>query len=259
MLSLISPAKKLLAISKPFPGSMTQPKFLTQAETLIKIMQTKSLSEIAHLMDLSHNLAKLNFDRYQSFYFQKIPLDASYPALFLFQGDVYQGLQAKTWNQENIDYAQNHLAILSGLYGLLKPMDSIQSYRLEMGVRLENPQGLNLYNFWSELITRNLNEQLALHKNPILINLASTEYFKVVQEKKLKYPIMTINFYEQKNNELKMIGIYAKKARGLMARYITQHRIDELEQLKNFNEQGYRFNEHSSSEAHLDFVREHTK
>ena len=259
MLSLISPAKKLLTNLKPFSGSVTEPVFLKEAETLIKLMQTKSLAEIAGLMDLSSELTQLNFDRYQNFYFQNAPLDVSYPALLLFQGDVYQGLQAKTWSQEHIDFSTSHLAILSGLYGLLRPLDSIQAYRLEMGVKLRNPQGNNLYDFWSERITHNLNKELALHKNPILINLASTEYFKVIQQKILRHPIVTINFYEQKNNEVKMIGIYAKKARGLMARYIVQQRIDDLEQLKNFNEQGYRFNELSSSEVHLDFVRGHSK
>ena len=259
MLSLISPAKKLLAISKPFTGSMTEPVFITRTECLIRIMQTKSLSEIAHLMDLSSDLAKLNFDRYQHFYLHNPPQDVSYPALLLFQGDVYQGLQAKTWDQKDIDFAEHHLAILSGLYGLLKPMDGIQAYRLEMGVRLKNPEGEQLYNFWGELITQYLNKELDSHNNPVLVNLASTEYFKVVQQKQFKHPIVTINFYEQKNNEVKMIGVYAKKARGLMGRYIIKHRIDSLEQLKEFNEQGYCFNETSSSSTNLDFVREHSK
>lgn len=259
MLSLISPAKKLLNNFVAFPGTMTAPVFGKEAETLIKLMQTKSLVEIADLMDLSPDLAQLNFDRYQKFYFKNLPLNAAYPALLLFQGDVYQGLQARSLSPEDLAYAQSHLAVLSGLYGLLRPMDSIQPYRLEMGVKLENPHGANLYEFWGELLTDYLNKQLALHEHPILINLASTEYFKVVQQKKLTYPILTINFYEQKNNEVKMIGIYAKKARGLMARYIIQNRIENVDQLKNFNEQGYRFNEQSSSDSHLDFIREHSK
>lgn len=259
MLSLISPAKKLLTNFKSFPGTTTSPEFLDEAESLIKLMQTKSLADIAGLMDLSPALAQLNFDRYQNFYFKQSPLDASYPALLLFQGDVYQGLQAKTLSSDDFTYAEEHLAILSGLYGLLRPMDSIQPYRLEMGVKLQNSKGANLYDFWSEKLTAYLNKQLASHKNPVLINLASTEYFKAVQQKKLTYPIVTVNFYEQKNNEVKMIGIYAKKARGLMARYIVQQRVDDLAQLKQFSEQGYRFNEQRSTEFHLDFVREHTK
>lgn len=259
MLSLISPAKKLLSNTKPFSGLMSEPVFHTETETLIKIMQKKSLSDIARLMDLSHDLAQLNYNRYQQFHLQPAPATVTYPALLLFQGDVYQGLQAKTWSEHDITYAQNHLAILSGLYGVLKPLDGIQPYRLEMGVRLDNPKGANLYAFWSEAITHYLNEQLATHKTPILINLASTEYFKVVQESKIKHPIVTINFYEQKNNEVKMIGIYAKKARGLMAKYLIQNRVDSVEQIKEFNELGYYFTKDTSSDHHLDFIRIHDK
>lgn len=257
MLTLISPAKKLLKISKPYVNETTEPLLLKQVKVLAKIMKTKSVEQIAQLMDLSRDLAVLNYERYQHFNTKKNLFTQSYPALLLFQGDVYQGLAANSWSNEDVDYSQNHLRILSGLYGILRPLDSIQPYRLEMGVHLENPKGTNLYEYWRASIAKILNEQLALDPNPALINLASTEYFKVVDSKKIKYPIITINFYEQKNNEIKMIGIYAKKARGLMAKYIIQNRIDSIENIKKFSEAGYKFNEHSSSKQHLDFIRIH--
>lgn len=179
----------------------------------------------------------------------------AYPALFLFQGDVYQGLDAKNWDQKTLHYAQDHLRILSGLYGLLKPLDAIQPYRLEMGTRLENPAGKTLYDFWKHAVTHALNQQLAEQKNPVLINLASIEYVKVVDEKTLDYPIITINFYEKKNDRLKMIGIHAKKARGAMARFLMQHQSENLSCLKEFKELGYKFHAPTSSERHFDFVR----
>lgn len=257
MLTLLSPAKKLLNFKPPFTGETTEPELLKNALELIKIMKTKTAGQIAGLMDLSTDLADLNYHRYQQFNLDANPVNQSWPALYLFQGDVYQGLSASTWRQETIDYSQSHLRILSGLYGMLKPLDRIQPYRLEMGVRLTNPAGNSLYLFWKELVTDVLNQQLALQANPVVINLASTEYAKVIDEKRLNYPMITINFYEYKNNELKMIGIYAKKARGLMAKYIMQNQVDTIEQLKDFSEEGYRFNEESSTEHHLDFIRSH--
>ena len=257
MFVIISPAKKLLSIAQPFEGETTLPSFIQYAMDLVQLMKLKSVAEIARLMDLSQDLALLNYNRYLHFNLTEMPVDKSYPALFLFQGDVYQGLAAKSWNQRDIKYAQSHLGILSGIYGLLKPMDRIQPYRLEMGVRLENPKGNNLYEFWRELITQTLNEQLASDDNPVLINLASTEYFKVIDRAKINYPIVTINFYEHKNNEIKMIGIYAKKARGLMAKYIMNNQINCYEELKEFNDLGYVFNRNTSSEEHMDFVRTH--
>ncbi|MCL9684606.1 peroxide stress protein YaaA [Legionella maioricensis] len=255
MLTLLSPAKKLLSIAKPYSGNTSQPLLIKKAVKLAKIMKSQSIEQIAALMDLSKELAVLNYDRYQQFSFKESSMPHSYPALFLFQGDVYQGLQASSWTAEEIDYSQSHLGILSGLYGFLKPLDEIQPYRLEMGVRLANPCGANLYDFWREPVTKVLNQQLALQDNPLLINLASAEYFKVVDEKKIKSPIITINFYEQKNNEIKMIGIHAKKARGVMAKFIMHHRIEHLEHLKDFTELDYRFSKEHSSESHLSFVR----
>ncbi|AUH73200.1 peroxide stress protein YaaA [Legionella sainthelensi] len=255
MLILLSPAKKLLDSSKPYDANISRPAFMDKTRILVKLMQTKSVDEISALMDLSKDLAELNYHRYQIFHLDDKALLHSYPALFLFQGDVYQGLQAKNWTQDAVRYSQDHLRILSGLYGLLNPLDAIQPYRLEMGVRLENSEGKNLYDFWQDTITDALNQQLADQENPVLINLASVEYFKVVDEKKLSYPIITINFYENKNGQLKMIGIHAKKARGAMARFVMQNQFDDLSHLKEFSELGYKFNESTSSERHLDFVR----
>lgn len=257
MLILLSPAKKLLTISKHYSNETSDPLLIDKTFQLVKIMKSKSAEQIGELMDLSNELAQLNYDRYQDFDLQNNLPDRSYPALFLFQGDVYQGLKATTWTSEDIMYAQSHLGILSGLYGFLRPLDRIQPYRLEMGVNLENPAGKNLYAFWSKTITNTLKLILAHQNNPILINLASTEYFKAVDGKTLNYPIITINFYEQKNNELKMIGILAKKARGMMAKYIMQNKVDSIEQIKAFSESGYYFDEDTSNQNHLNFVRIH--
>ncbi|HEN5547722.1 TPA: YaaA family protein, partial [Legionella pneumophila] len=184
MLTLLSPAKKLLSISKHYSKKTSNPLLLDKALQLVKIMKLKSVEQIADLMDLSRQLAELNYERYQNFDLKNNPMNHSYPALFLFQGDVYQGLNANSWKDEEIEYAQSHLGILSGLYGFLRPLDRIQPYRLEMGVNLENPAGKNLYAFWSKIVTNILNQILAEQSNPVLINLASTEYFKVVDEKK---------------------------------------------------------------------------
>lgn len=257
MLTLLSPAKKLLQNLIPYTNETTEPGFINETHQLVDIMKGKTTEQIAALMDLSNDLAKLNYERYQHFNFESNPLQ-SHPSLYLFQGDVYQGLAAKSWSEATVAFSQQHLGILSGLYGLLKPLDRIQPYRLEMGVRLSNPSGNTLYAFWKEIITRAINEELSLHKNPLLINLASTEYFKVIDEKKCAYPIVTINFYERKNNEIKMIGLFAKRARGMMAKYIMEQQIDNLEQITAFKESGYQFNKETSSERHIDFIRVHS-
>ncbi|PWY56039.1 peroxide stress protein YaaA [Legionella qingyii] len=256
MLILLSPAKKLLNSSKPYSGTTSNPMFVDKTNSLVKLMKSKSVADIAALMDLSKDLAELNYKRYQDFCLDNTGSSHAYPALLLFQGDVYQGLKAASWEQTTIDYSQNHLRILSGLYGVLKPLDNIQPYRLEMGVHLQNPAGKSLYDFWQKTITDALNQELAAQKNPVLINLASNEYFKAVDTKGLNYPIITINFYEKKNDQLKMIGIHAKKARGTMAKFLMQNQFDDLEQLKQFNELGYKFHQSTSTVSHLDFVRD---
>jgi cytoplasmic iron level regulating protein YaaA (DUF328/UPF0246 family) len=255
MLILLSPAKKLLNIHEPYDGISSLPIFAKKTKILAQLMKKKSAAEIAALMHLSQDLAQLNYDRYQTFSLtDKSPIPP-YPALFMFQGDVYQGMNAISWEQSTISYAQEHLRILSGLYGLLSPLDAIQAYRLEMGIRLENPVGKNLYDFWQETITSALNQQLETHENPYIINLASVEYFKVINEKQLKYPVITINFYEKKQDKLKIIGIHAKKARGTMAKFLMQNQYDDLIYIKHFNELGYQFNESTSTHCNFDFVR----
>lgn len=255
MLTLLSPAKKLLTEFKLFAGHGSEPVLLQKAQDLVRLMKSKSAEEIRHLMDLSVDLAALNFQRYQDFSLDRNSEIKSYPALYLFQGDVYQGLAAAQWDKKAVDFSQSHLGILSGLYGILKPLDLIQPYRLEMGVHLTNPDGKNLYDFWGDLITNVLNQQLAAQDNPVLINLASQEYFKSVHENQINYPVVTINFYENTQGRLKMIGVYAKKARGTMARFLMQNQIDDLNGLKQFTDLGYQFSKESSSATHLDFIR----
>ena len=255
MFVLISPAKKLLTPIKPFAGLTTTPQLHQQAFILAQLMKTKSMGELATLMDLSHDLALLNYERYQSFSFDDSASLSSYPAGFLFQGDVYQGLQVQGWSEVDLEYAQAHLGILSGLYGLLRPLDNIQPYRLEMGVRLSNPAGETLYDYWRPVVTEQVNA--ILKNNSMLINLASNEYFKVIDSKKVIKPIIDIQFYEQKNGQIKMIGIYAKKARGVMAKFIVQNKAADLETLKQFNELGYVFNPERSSEQQISFIRTH--
>ena len=255
MLTLLSPAKKLLNFKKPYAGETTIPPFPEKTDELIGLMKSMSVSSIAQLMHLSEPLAELNHQRYQAFYREHCPLSACYPAVFLFQGDVYQSLKAGDWDSTTVKFAQSHLAILSGLYGLLRPLDLIQPYRLEMGTRLSNNYGKNLYDFWQTTITNELNKRLLSQKNPTLINLASTEYFSAVDKRLLKAPLITIHFLEQKGNELKVVGIHAKKARGAMANYIMLEQIEDAEKIKQFTLLNYRYCEKSSDEANFNFTR----
>lgn len=252
MLTLISPAKKLLTPSKPYLAKTSEPIFHKKTLELMAVLKDLSVSKIANLMHLSKDLAELNYQRYQSFHREG---SHCYPAVFLFRGDVYKSLNADLWDTETIEFAQSHLMILSGLYGLLRPLDLIQAYRLEMGTQLANSCGKNLYNFWQQTITHELNNYLSLQKNPLLINLASTEYFTAVDVSMLQAPVLTIHFKEQIGNELKVIGIHAKKARGAMANYICKNQIEDIEQLKQFTALNYRFCETSSDEKNFNFFR----
>lgn len=257
MLILLSPAKKLLNLEKPYQeGYTSQPIFSKKTAELVKLMKSKSRQDIAALMHLSSALADLNYHRYQDFS-SEYPCPQSYPALFLFQGDVYQGLEASRWDKAAVDFSQNHLLILSGLYGLLRPLDLIQPYRLEMGTRLINASGNNLYDYWTQSISHELNQRLSASENPILINLASVEYFKAVDLKSIKFPVISIHFKEHINGQLKVIGIYAKKARGAMASYLMQHQFDEVDSIKQFKGLNYRYSEKESDRKNLVFVREH--
>lgn len=255
MLILLSPAKKLLSAPLPYLGFTSNPVFEEKTDALIRLMKTKTQADIAKLMHLSPALATLNFQRYQAFSLSDSPSAFTYPAIFLFQGDVYQNLKPQAWDEKTLDYAQSHCAILSGLYGLLRPLDAIEPYRLEMGTSLRTEYGSTLYAFWGDLITQELNKRLCGLANPLVINLASTEYFNAIDTTKLKAPLLTIHFQERKNNVLKIVGIQAKKARGAMANYILQHQIEDKERIKAFDLLNYTFCEKNSNENHFYFIR----
>ncbi len=249
---VISPAKKLNE-GTALPGfKVTQPQFLEQSQTLINILQEKDSFEVASLMKLSIKLADLNTQRFQSWHTPFTATNAK-QSIFSFAGDVYQGLDAQTLSREDIEFAQTHLRILSGLYGMLRPLDLMQPYRLEMGTRLANSKGSNLYDFWDNQITAQLNQ--ALSPDDTLINLASNEYFKVIKPKLLQANIITPAFKENKNGEYKMIGIFAKKARGLMTRFIIQNRITQAQDIKAFDMDGYVFNPNMSDSKTWTFTR----
>lgn len=256
MLILLSPAKKLLNFNEQYLQETTSPIFNEQTDELIQYMKALSVTDIAKLMHLSTDLAELNYQRYQLFSRDNCLTSDGYPAIFLFKGDVYKSLQAEKWNNDTLAFAQHHLRILSGLYGLLRPLDKIQPYRLEMGTKLSNSRGKNLYEFWQAVITHELNQQLESHANPCIINLASTEYFSAINVKALSLPLLTIHFKEKSNNQIKVVGIHAKKARGSMANYILQHQMDSVEKIKQFDLLNYNYCEKSSDEHNLTFIRE---
>lgn len=254
MLITISPAKKL-DFDTPVPVSdFTTPAMLESAAELIAILRDKDSFEIAGLMKLSMKLADLNVARYQQWHTPFTPENAR-PALFAFAGDVYQGLDAATLEPTDISFAQQHLCILSGLYGLLRPLDLIQPYRLEMGTKLATGRGNNLYRYWGDRITEALNMALAAQGDDLLINLASNEYFSAVNANKLNGRIITPVFKELRNGVYRIISFNAKKARGLMSRYIIEQRLADPESLKTFDLAGYRFNPELSSEDHFVFTR----
>ncbi len=249
---IISPAKKLNENKSSASLPHTMPMFLTQAQNLIHILQEKDSFEIAALMKLSMKLADLNVQRFQQWHTPFTP-DNAKQALFSFAGDVYQGLDADSLSGDDIAYAQEHLRMLSGLYGLLRPLDLMQPYRLEMGTKLQNRSGNNLYDFWGSSITEQLNTEL--DTNDTLINLASNEYFKSIQAKQIHCPIITPVFKEHKNGSYKVIGIYAKRARGLMTRYIIQQRITHVADIKSFDVDGYSWNASLSDAKNWVFTR----
>ena len=258
MLMVVSPAKNL-DFDSPLPTSeYTKPAMLSDAEELVETCQKLAPSDLASLMHISDKLSILNAERFASFTTPFTP-DNARQAVFAFNGDVYTGLDAASLSQEDIAFAQKHLRILSGLYGLLKPLDLMQAYRLEMGTKLENTRGKSLYEFWGESITNALNKELADKEQQVLINLASNEYFSSVKKKLLNATIVTPQFKDEKNGKYKIISFYAKKARGLMARYIVQNRISDLEALKGFDLAGYQYSEEDSSPNEPVFKRAEQK
>lgn len=254
MLMVISPAKTLDYDSPLATQRYTQPALLEKSQQLIQIARELSPAQIATLMGISDKLAHLNAERFNTWQPDFTP-DNARQAILAFKGDVYTGLQAETFSDADFDFAQQHLRMLSGLYGLLRPLDLMQPYRLEMGIRLANPAGKDLYSYWGDLLTEKLNDALAEQNDDVLINLASDEYFKAIKPKQLNGQLIKPVFLDEKNGKFKVISFYAKKARGLMSRYVIQHRLSKPEQLKAFDVDGYKFAAAESSDSEWVFKR----
>lgn len=254
MLTVISPAKTLDYDTKPVTERFTLPQYLDDSQELIQQLRELSPAQISELMHLSDKLAGLNAARFGSWTPDFTPANAK-QALLAFKGDVYTGLDAESLGEDDFSYAQNHLRMLSGLYGLLRPLDLMQPYRLEMGTRLETPKGKNLYEYWGSTIADYLNERQAGQKSPVIINLASEEYFKSVDQKVLKARVVQCVFQDWKNGAWKVISFHAKRARGLMARYAIQHKIAKPEGLQGFDLEGYAYDASASSADKLVFRR----
>ena len=255
MLALVSPAKKMDFEAECHFDDLAQPQFLKETKNLIKLAKDLSKRDLQNLMKISENLASLNYDRFQRFS-TPFNLDNAHPAVLAFRGDTYVGLDADSLSKDELSYSQNHLGILSGLYGLLRPLDLIQAYRLEMGTKLPNTQGENLYDFWDDKIAHACNDIVKTHKDKTVISLASNEYIKAVKPKALEGPFITCHFKELKSGEPKVIGLFAKRARGTMARYIIQNKIESPEGLKKFKEDGYVFEKSLSNSENFVFLRE---
>ena len=255
MLILLSPAKSL-DYDTPVPAGLahTLPRFIPQSSQLIALLREQSPQEIASLMKISDALAALNVARYAS-WTPQFNADNARQAVLAFNGDVYEGLDAHTLSHAELDWAQAHLAILSGLYGVLRPLDWMQPYRLEMGTRLKTDQGANLYQFWGTQIADYLNQRLAGDKAPILVNLASQEYFKSVDRKVLQARVIDCVFEDYKGGQYKVISFLAKRARGLMARYAAQHKVATPKKLEGFDLEGYAFAPAASEPDRLVFRR----
>jgi len=255
MLIVVSPAKSLDYESSLTTESGTRPQFMDQSQLLIEQLQELSPPEVGELMGISDKLADLNFGRYLSWR-PRVTRKNSRPAVLAFKGDVYIGLQAETFSQKDLDYAQEHLRILSGLYGLLRPLDLMQPYRLEMGTKLPTERGNNLYDFWGEQITQALNKQLKKTKSQVLLNLASNEYFSAVKPKLISSEVISPVFKDYKSGQYKIISFFAKKARGTMSRWVIQNRIEDPALLRNFNLDGYTYSETESKPGKPTFLRD---
>ena len=254
MLAILSPAKTL-DYETPLKTKLnSQPIYGRESNQLIKTLRTFEPFEVASLMKISDKLADLNHKRYVEW--RNTPAESkTRPAALAFKGDVYQGLEAESFNDNDLKFAQRHLRILSGLYGLLRPLDVIQPYRLEMGTKLKTSKGQNLYDYWGTKLTTGLNEALKESKEGTLVNLASNEYFGAVQPKLLEGSLLNIGFKEKRNGQLKFVSFSAKKARGLMAKFIIKERLKNPDDLKNFDLEDYKFNKKLSSELDWTFSR----
>ena len=249
---IISPAKSLDFETKATTSLFTNPSFLDQSEKLNKKLKTLSRKKLGELMKVSQPLADLNYERNQDWQ-KDYTLENGKQAVYAFTGEVYRGIDVTTLSEEKLPQLQEKLRILSGLYGILKPLDIMLPYRLEMGTKLKVGRTENLYKFWGDTLANSLNEEMS--DDELFINLASTEYFKAVPQKALKVPMITPVFKELKNGQYKVIMTYAKKARGLMVRYILDNGVETLEELKGFNTEGYGFSESLSSDTELVFTR----
>ncbi|MBV1912684.1 MAG: peroxide stress protein YaaA [Cycloclasticus sp.] len=254
MLLVISPAKTLDFDTPPSTSIYSQPEFLDDSAELIDQLKTLSPSDVSTLMSISDKLGVLNSNRFIDW---QLPFtsDNSKQALLSFKGDVYEGMDTTSLSQDDLTWANDHLRILSGLYGLLKPLDLIQPYRLEMGTKFSNERGKNLYEFWGNKITNKINQDLAEQKSPVLINLASNEYFKSVKTKQLNAAVITPVFKDWKNDKYKIISFYAKKARGMMSAYIIKNRLESPSDIKQFDTAGYAFSAEQSTESEWVFLR----
>lgn len=247
MLFVISPAKSLDYDTPAPTDKTTQPAFLDASAELVGVMRNYAPAELGKLMKISDKLAALNVARFEE-WSRPFNRKNAKACVFAFNGDVYDGLDAGSLDASGIEYAQKHLRILSGLYGVLRPLDLMQAYRLEMGTRVENPKGRNLYEFWGTTPTDALNKVLAGQTPPVLVNLASEEYFKVVRTDRVKARIVTPVFEDWKNGQYKIISFHAKRARGLMVRYAIDHQVDAVEKLKDFDTDGYAFDASASED-----------
>ena len=254
MIIVLSPAKTL-DYEFETDGNHSVPSFLSQSSKLIGQLKKKEPKDIASLMGLSDKLATLNYDRYQSWTASKKASNDSKPSLLVFKGDVYQGLQAEDLTKKEMNFAQKHVRILSGLYGILRPLDLMKPYRLEMGTKLETSQGKNLYEFWGDKIQKNVLDELKNQKSDLLINLASKEYFTVLCKVPEDFNVFSPAFKDYKNGKYKIISFYAKKARGLMARWIIQNKVTDFENLKDFDVEGYKYSKVESTSTTPVFLR----
>jgi cytoplasmic iron level regulating protein YaaA (DUF328/UPF0246 family) len=254
MLITLSPSKGQDFEAPGLSKKYSKPADLKDSELLIKELRKFNSKNIQEMMTVSENIAELNVERFKKFNTPFTKKNAK-QAIFAFKGDVYGGLDLSTFDEDDYQYAQDHLRILSGLYGCLRPMDLIQPYRLEMKTRLKNERGDNLYQFWGDRITNSINKELKKQQEPVLVNLASNEYFKSIKPGKLEGRLLNINFKETKGGETRVVAIFAKRARGMMADYIIRNRIENPEDLKKFNLDGYRFNKALSDDKQWTFER----
>ena len=254
MISVISPAKKLNFTAASPINAFTQCNFLDDSKKLVEQAKDYSFDDIMKLMSVSENIANLTVQRFQDW---KLPFDDqnAKQAALAFNGDTYTGLEVESFSQDDFDYSQDHLRILSGLYGLLRPLDLIQPYRLEMGTKMNNSMGKNLYEFWGTKISDQLNKDLNNHESKYIINCASDEYFKVIDLQSLNVPIIKPIFKDVKNGVPKVISFFAKRARGMMSKYIIKNRVQSINDLHSFNDKGYEFQPDQSDNHELVYIR----